>query len=555
MNSEDSNPDAETLVAMISHEASPEDPSSSRRPRLARRCTIEAPKEEHITVKRKATGKRRSEIDAEPDDRRVKVKKKKHSARETKRSATNPGEDLDASAGDPSLNPPEEVAASTGEKKSSTNPVEDVASSSGSRTRDSVSSNGEGKKLMVYSVHYRDQRDCEGNVEFRKDCEAAKFVYLDPDATMESKLAVVEEILQRYNFYAMDEAAARTKIVKAVSEKRGFYDKLTTAEDREKFALLERFKRQGSHALESRTRPPRPIHAPPPVPTESEHLHEFLKGDYIEELAFHHYREPYVKDEDLDQLGPLPPPPSEIPRPPHHCSITWTYDPKTRVYLGDFSSVAIIPKDQKWFLGSLMERDDITVICEGLYKKFTDVKKFLYLLGCKFGHHRYGKFRRFIRRQSPDTGFIDYQEIDGYVTMNVKKDYLNYVARKAYGGSDFDSCAFDLQTPVENEPVVGSEAAITTESAVEGNAAVKTDTTDPLDDVSLEQSIYMTDVEMAGRYPRFDKEYKQNFKMKEILPGGKWCLMSHVCEYFCLALFSFALPVHLSNQSLLAFAF
>jgi hypothetical protein len=289
--------------------------------------------------------------------------------------------------------------------------------------------------------------------------------------------------------------------------------------------------------LESRTRPrTRPPSVPErDVPPASNHLHEFATSPfYIEELAYHHYHAFSSDDADLDQLGPLPPPPSEIPSPPHHISITWTYDPESRVYLGDFSSVAVIPKDQKQFLGSLMERDDITVICEGLFVKVTDVKIFLDLLACTFGIRcqRYGKFRRFKRCQSPKTGFTDYEEMDGYVTMNVKKDYLNYVARKVYGGSDFSSCAFDLQTPIETKADAGSEAAVTTD--------LKTNA--PPDDLS----IYMTDVEMARYFPQFDKEYKQKFKMKEILPGGKWCLMRHVCEYFCLALFLFALLMHLT---------
>ena len=38
----------------------------------------------------------------------------------------------------------------------------------------------------------------------------------------------------------------------------------------------------------------------------------------------------------------------------------------------------------------------------------------------------------------------------------------------------------------------------------------------------------MTDVEMATYVPRFDLEYKQQFKMKELLPGDKWCLMNQV---------------------------
>jgi hypothetical protein len=303
--------------------------------------------------------------------------------------------------------------------------------------------------------------------------------------------------------------------------------------------------------LESRIRPrPMPPSVPErDVPPASNHLHEFATSPfYIEELAYHHYHAFASEDADLDQLGPLPPPPSEIPSPPVHCSITWTYDPESRVYLGDFSSVAVIPKDQKLFLGSLMERDDITVIMEGLYEEVTDAKNFLGLLGCRFDRRRFGKFRRFKRCHSPETGFTDYEEVDGYITMNVNQDYLNYVARKAYGGSDFWSCAFDLQMPIETKADAGSDLVITTDLAVEANTARKTNATPgPLDDTSHDQSISMTDVEMTRHFPQFNRDYKQKFKMKEILPGGDWCLMSHVCEHSCLAVFPLALSMHLTN--------
>jgi hypothetical protein len=484
MSSSDTNPVAESIVASTSPEAS-ENPSS-RRPPLVRRCAIDAPKEEQSSVKNHVR-KRRSTIDVAQDrSSGQKIKKRK-------------------------------IAA--GERIVSTNPDDNVASSKFSRppVKDPSSSTDKKEKLVVYSIHHRHKQQGVGNVEFRKD--------LDPETTPQSRVAVVDRILHRYRFYKMDLLAARLKIVKAVSEKRGFYEKLTTEVDRIKFAFLEPFKRQGSHLPGfrfSRT----------PIPTESQYLHEFSKSSaYIEELAFHHYKQFTNDDDDLDRLEPLPPPPSEIPLPPRHGSIAWNYNAETRVYLGDFTTVSVIPHDQKMFLGSLMERDDITVICEGLYDKVIDVKQFLHSLGCCFGKTPYGKFRQFMRRQSHETGFTDYEEKDGYIAMDVKEKYLNYLARNAYGGSDFDTCTFDLQTPIDTKTMVESDAIVSTVLAAGANTGEKTDTTDPLDDISQDRSIYMTDVEIASRFPRFDREYKEKFKMKEILPAGKWCLMSHVCDF------------------------
>ena len=273
-------------------------------------------------------------------------------------------------------------------------------------------------------------------------------------------------------------------------------------------------KRTRHKTLRNASGAPRQRTFQPPPPTKSKYLHQFLQSnEYIEELAFHHFRDFANDDQKLDELGPLPPPPFEIPTPPCHSSISWNYDPQSRVYVVDFSSVDCIPNEQKLFLGLVMERDDITVICEGLHDWSFDVQQFLHEFGCSFGDRSYEKFRQFMPRYD-DSGVLEYEEQDGYTTLNVKHEYLNYLARYVYGGSDFHSCEFDLQQ-TKSSAVVAEE---TLDSAVD-DAGI-TDNQEPC--------IYMTDVEMATRFPSFDRLYKKKFKMEEILPGGNWCLMSHV---------------------------
>lgn len=42
--------------------------------------------------------------------------------------------------------------------------------------------------------------------------------------------------------------------------------------------------------------------------------------------------------------------------------------------------------------------------------------------------------------------------------------------------------------------------------------------------------LYMIDLDMPKFLPRAFADFVSNFKMKEILPGGKWCMMNAVSE-------------------------
>ena len=39
---------------------------------------------------------------------------------------------------------------------------------------------------------------------------------------------------------------------------------------------------------------------------------------------------------------------------------------------------------------------------------------------------------------------------------------------------------------------------------------------------------YMTDVEMPKVLHEVEKQYRQTFKIREILPGQAWCMMNHL---------------------------
>ena len=105
------------------------------------------------------------------------------------------------------------------------------------------------------------------------------------------------------------------------------------------------------------------------------YLHLFMNKDiaYIEELAFHYYDN---KEEKEKRSLPKPQEFSLIPPESDGCA-QWSYDGKTRVVIADFSRVNVVTCNKKLYLGKLMERDDITVVCEGLFGQLERVKDFL----------------------------------------------------------------------------------------------------------------------------------------------------------------------------------
>ena len=45
---------------------------------------------------------------------------------------------------------------------------------------------------------------------------------------------------------------------------------------------------------------------------------------------------------------------------------------------------------------------------------------------------------------------------------------------------------------------------------------------------------YMTDVDMPKVLHEVEEQYRQTFKIREILPGEAWCMMNHVRIHGCL---------------------
>ena len=64
--------------------------------------------------------------------------------------------------------------------------------------------------------------------------------------------------------------------------------------------------------------------------------------------------------------------------------------------IADFSRVNVVTCHQKLYLGKLMEQDDITVVCEGLFGQLEKEEDFLDVVGHALGNEPHHKFRKFV---------------------------------------------------------------------------------------------------------------------------------------------------------------
>jgi hypothetical protein len=99
---------------------------------------------------------------------------------------------------------------------------------------------------------------------------------------------------------------------------------------------------------------------------------------------------------------------------------------------------------------------------------------------------------------------VTYKEQDGFVCISLP-DFVRYLTLRQ-------------QTPALVED---AEEPIT---YIDANSKTHTIQAKDVYDVVF----YMVDVDMPKLLPMMDKEYKDRFKIKEMLPGGAWCMMNSV---------------------------
>ena len=220
------------------------------------------------------------------------------------------------------------------------------------------------------------------------------------------------------------------------------------------------------------------------------------KTPYIEELAYHYFSSDEQRQE--EPLEPLPPPwKFELKEPVLNDGVVWSYNPKNRTVVADFSKVEWIHSRHKEYLAQLMERDDITVISQGLVEPVKDVNEFLEALRLSYGgENPYHTFRRFDRVVK--NGYATYRErTDKHITMTMG-EYVEYLTIRTTNAKDKRFVYSNLDGTVE---------------IIEDATAVV---------------FYLLDLDLTQYFGKFNESFRESHKMKEILPAGAWCMLSHV---------------------------
>jgi len=198
----------------------------------------------------------------------------------------------------------------------------------------------------------------------------------------------------------------------------------------------------------------------------------------------------------IDDLPDMDPPPA-IPKFPTNLTGDWSIKEDQRVIYADFSHLDVtdIPTPDKDFFFRMMERDDFVLISKGLVS--TTILS-LDELRMRFTDIPAHKFKVFQRHED---GHEYYVEEAFHVALKVD-EYMEYWRMREEGSTE----SFTFSPAVKDSE--GYYVANVSETA-----------------------IYMTDVEMPVMMSSAAQRYRDEFRIKEILPGGELCLMrpvSHV---------------------------
>ncbi|KAK1736014.1 hypothetical protein QTG54_013150 [Skeletonema marinoi] len=163
----------------------------------------------------------------------------------------------------------------------------------------------------------------------------------------------------------------------------------------------------------------------------------------------------------------------------------------------------------------MMERDDITVISEGLADEISaSLWTKEYITGC-IGSEYHHKFRAFQKKsrtvatKDDSTSTIEYHEEQrGWYSMKVAS-YFDYLEKRR-----------SVQDKQQEESDIsdGSEKMFSFEDSNGKEHCINAE----------EVSLYMVDVDLIKLLPKSFEDLQNNFKLSSILPGGSHCMMNAV---------------------------
>jgi hypothetical protein len=225
---------------------------------------------------------------------------------------------------------------------------------------------------------------------------------------------------------------------------------------------------------------------------------------YIEERAYL-FHDPPMPDtgirlrEQAVTAGNLPPLPDAPPVViPTKTDCKWTFCEESRVLLVNFNGVDKVSPTDKRAFAEMLQRDDITVVAEGLLEGINPgLLRLEYMAVTMKDHHR---FRRYKRDSSGD--YVTYEEKKGHLSMKLS-DFLEYLKQRK-----------QALNPSRNGKTETAFSFMDRELK-----EVNVDVTDPL---------YLIDMDMPNRLPHLFAKFSQALKLPEILPGGEWCMTKEV---------------------------
>ena len=254
--------------------------------------------------------------------------------------------------------------------------------------------------------------------------------------------------------------------------------------------------------------PPFPNMVSPP-PTDAD-----FNGGEVEVVAVH------PKD-----LRPIPPPPP-LPELPTSGTCQWSFDEESRVLLADFSEVDVDESsgqlrmdevDELFFL-QMLERNDLTVISEGLVASVDPKQWDLGYVEKALEFEYYHKFRRFDYKPIPSNN-TRYVEVDQCISMTVG-DYIDYLDRRE---------KVLQREPKSHQQVV--DLVDQDDVNVEDNEAMFTFKDDNGKEITVDvgvSSIYMIDFDLGKYLPTMLDNFLKCMLYQALLPGGAHCMMSSV---------------------------
>lgn len=259
---------------------------------------------------------------------------------------------------------------------------------------------------------------------------------------------------------------------------------------------------------------------------------------YVEERAWREFN-PELPD-DIDEfnsfwqtmtaLPPAPPLDLNFPR-TQYCK--WSFDSEHRVLNANFKpksqqDVVVTPEDKAYLL-KMMERDDVTVISDGLLPSLDPELWCEKFIDGSIGDIVYHHFRLFVRYSNDDGSRVIYDESPGWISMHIT-DYLAYLKkrnqvlknirkRRMDAGLDpFTTDDYDKHRRFDEEVF---------EFEVSGKAE---ESLNVVNDV-----LYMIDLDIVKYLPHLMDDFCKNFKLKEeLMPGGKHCMMNSVSRIYMI---------------------